>query len=117
MEGTSCSEGLFSKWVSLHRTDTNLSASDDLFTATITVYIFCAFEFFIRYLTDTPLRGRGSSSEKITQSSSDSGSTTSTTIEPEAHARSDNIKEGLMNIKLKVITAALIFSTVCLFIR
>ncbi|KAF9074170.1 RTA1 like protein-domain-containing protein [Rhodocollybia butyracea] len=85
--------------------------------ATITVYVFCAFEFFIRYLTDTPLRGRDSSNEKTTQSSSDNGSTTSTTIEPEAHAKSDNIKQGLMNVKLKVITAALIFSTVCLFIR
>ncbi|KAE9394561.1 RTA1 like protein [Gymnopus androsaceus JB14] len=91
--------------------------------ATITIYVFCATEFFIRYFKDAPLRRNqkgsakkgGGSEEKHEEGSIGIFSTDTATTA--INGRSGDHYRGVMNTKLKVATAALIFSTVCLFIR
>jgi len=53
--------------------------------ATITVFVICGSEFFIRYIYDIPLRLQN--------------------------------RKGAINMRLKTISAAIAFSTTCLFIR
>ncbi|KAE9394559.1 RTA1 like protein [Gymnopus androsaceus JB14] len=91
--------------------------------ATITIYVFCATEFFIRYFKDAPLRRNqkgsakkgGGSEEKHEEGSIGITSTDTATIAMNGRPR-DHYR-AVMNTKLKIAVAALIFSTICLFIR
>ncbi|KAJ3851562.1 RTA1-like protein [Lentinula lateritia] len=56
--------------------------------ATITIYILCASEFFIRYFNDKPL-----------------------------NLHRDSGDRGAMDFKLEIMSAALLLSTICIFIR
>ncbi|KAF8895226.1 RTA1-like protein [Infundibulicybe gibba] len=60
--------------------------------ATITIYVLCAAEFFIRYFKDAPLR----------------------TTAPQL---SNEKPRGVMDKRMKLMVAALVFNTTCLFIR
>ncbi|KAF8895227.1 RTA1-like protein [Infundibulicybe gibba] len=60
--------------------------------ATITIYVLCAVEFFIRYFKDAPLR-------------------TTLPYSPNEKSR------GVIGKRMKVMIAALVFNTTCLFIR
>ncbi|KAF8878929.1 RTA1-like protein [Infundibulicybe gibba] len=62
---------------------------------TITVYAFCAAEFFIRYIKDAPLKRKSS-------------------LEVNGGWPS---ARGLMDKHLRIMSIALVFSTLCLFIR
>ncbi|KAJ4490779.1 RTA1-like protein, partial [Lentinula aciculospora] len=76
--------------------------------ATITVYIFCAVEFFIRYFEDKPLIKRRCFFKLEAKSDEGSFDTVVAPIEGD---------RGLMDTKLEIMTTALVFSTICIFIR
>ncbi|KAF5375760.1 hypothetical protein D9757_009003 [Collybiopsis confluens] len=82
--------------------------------ATITIYVFCALEFFIRYIKDTPLKSSRKGSVEAKPQTSISGDSTDT-VRPEI---AEHSKRGsVMSKKLQIMTFALLFSTLCLFIR
>ena len=92
-------------------------------SATITIYVFFATEFFVRYLKDAPFRRNQKGSAKKDVASEEKpeegsiGIFSTDTATTAINGRSGDHYRGVMNRKLKVATAALIFSTVCLFIR
>ncbi|KIK58626.1 hypothetical protein GYMLUDRAFT_262443 [Collybiopsis luxurians FD-317 M1] len=86
--------------------------------ATITIYVFCASEFFTRFLKDIPLRpiirkdeGGGVSSDTI------ACPVIIDTDQPPEKGDTSIPKSTRMSAKLKIMTPALAFSTLCLFIR
>lgn len=64
-------------------------------SVTITMYVACAAEFFIRYFHDKPLN-------RIHETSGDAYT---------------HPAKGQLNMRLKIMTSALIFTTLCLWIR
>jgi hypothetical protein len=68
---------------------------------TISIYAFCATEFLIRYLYNRPLGVVSSMGY----------------AQPGDKSQSRTHRRGEMDKKLKAMLCALIFSTVCLFIR
>lgn len=89
-----CLEGSFSKWVSSMQLVLRCWHWN-IMIATITIYVVCAIEFFVRYLKNLPIR-----------------------LPPliNTDGKRSSIR-GYMDKRLKTMCVALSFSTVCLFIR
>ncbi|KIK58627.1 hypothetical protein GYMLUDRAFT_45229 [Collybiopsis luxurians FD-317 M1] len=88
--------------------------------ATITIYVFCASEFFTRFLKDLPLRPVIRKDESGGASSDTIACPVITDADQQPEKDDSSIitpKSIRMSAKLKLMTLALTFSTLCLFIR
>ncbi|KAJ4497612.1 RTA1 like protein-domain-containing protein [Lentinula lateritia] len=85
--------------------------------ATITVYILLASEFFVRYFNDEPLNRiqRSRCFFRLDEKYNPEESSVETAFN-EAH-RNDSGDRGAMDFKLEIMSAALLLSTICIFIR